>query len=351
MCRLWNSLAVGYMESEKEYKFNASQLEKDLSSLMDLGITRLIVADEAITSKKESFLRFVCRAQEEAPEIFYKFYLNPSIIDGQVCQELSQLYCALQLPLVATDLAEKKAFSRKIDFLNRSGLVFGFDLEFAQEEGDSARLFRDRLNFALSLYPNHIDFSCLDQDLPQPTKTFSSKDIGLAADKAYACGLFYSAGRAVPWFLSVLKPLRITPDSFFADFAEWLQCNNLGRQNSAKAGVKICGDSNHRMNQLSHQEIEQMQLLFLQLKYQEKGLEYLLPVVQELVRFNGAFGRLVGEDQEAELDLAFHPEDLSSPYSQDVQAFAENVCMEQCRVRLCWMQDKEGNNFPHWQFL
>ena len=351
MCRLWNSLAVGYMESEKEYKFNASQLEKDLSSLMDLGITRLIVADEAITSKKESFLRFVCRAQEEAPEIFYKFYLNPSIIDGQVCQELSQLYCALQLPLVATDLAEKKAFSRKIDFLNRSGLVFGFDLEFAQEEGDSARLFRDRLNFALSLYPNHLDFSCLEQELPQPTKTFSSKDIGLAADKAYACGLFYSAGRAVPWFLSVLKPLRITPDSFFADFAEWLQCNNLGRQNSAKAGVKISGDSNHRMNQLSHQEIEQMQLLFLQLKYQEKGLEYLLPVVQELVRFNGAFGRLVGEDQEAELDLAFHPEDLSSPYSQDVQAFAENVCMEQCRVRLCWMQDKEGNNFPHWQFL
>lgn len=339
------------MESEKEYKFNASQLEKDLFSLMDLGITRLIVADEAITSKKEGFLRFVGRAQEEAPDIFYKFYLNPSVIDGQVCQELSQLYCALQLPLTATDLAEKKAFGRKIDFLNRSGLVFGFDLDFAQEEGDSARLFRDRLNFALSLYPNHLDFSCLEQELPQPTKTFSSKDIGLAADKAYACGLFYSAGRAVPWFLSVLKPLRITPDSFFADFAEWLQCNNLGRQTAAKTGAKARGGSNHTIYQLSHQEIEQMQLLFLQLKYQEKGLDYLFPVVQELVRFNGAFGRLVGEDQEAELDLAFHPEDLSSPYSQDLQAFAENVCMEQCRVRLCWMQDKEGNNFPHWQFL
>ena len=339
------------MESEKEYKFNASQLEKDLSSLVGLGITRLIVADEAITSKKERFLRFVGRAQEEAPDIFYKFYLNPSIVDGQVCQELSQLYCSLQLPLTATDLAEKKSFGRKIDFLNRSGLVFGFDLDFAQEEGDSARLFRDRLNFALSLYPNHLDFSCLEQDLPQPTKTFSSKDIGLAADRAYACGLFYSAGRAVPWFLSVLKPLRITPDSFFADFAEWLQCNNLGRQAAAKSGVKASGGANHAIYQLSHQEIEQMQLLFLQLKYQEKGLDYLFSVVQELVRFNGAFARLVGEDQEAELDLAFHPEDLSSPYSQDLQAFAENVCMEQCRVRLCWMQDKEGNNFPDWQFV
>ena len=52
------------MESEKEYKFNASQLEKDLSSLVGLGITRLIVADEAITSKKEGFLRFVSRAKK-----------------------------------------------------------------------------------------------------------------------------------------------------------------------------------------------------------------------------------------------------------------------------------------------
>ena len=66
---------------------------------------------------------------------------------------------------------------------------------------------------------------------------------------------------------------------------------------------------------------------------------------------NGAFARLVGEDQECELELAFHPEDLGSPYSQDVVAFAENVCMEHCHVRLCWMQDKEGNNFPHWQFV
>ncbi|MDY3756447.1 MAG: hypothetical protein SOZ84_10660 [Treponema sp.] len=339
------------MEAEKEYRFNASQLEEGLASLVELGITRLIVAEEAITGSKDSLLRFVCRAQEEAPDIFYKFYLNSSVIDGQVCQELSQLYCSLQLPLTAADVAGKKAFSRKIDFLNRSGLVFGFDLDFAQEEGDSARLFRDRLNFALSLYPNHLDFSCLEQELPQPTKTFSSKDIGLAADKAYACGLFYSAGRAVPWFLSVLKPLRISPDSFFADFAEWLHCNNLGRLSGAKTGAKTETGIGDAMYQLSHQEIEQMQLLFLQLKYQEKGLEYLLPVVQELVRFNGAFARLVGEDQESELDLAFHPEDLSSPYSQDVQAFAENVCMEQCRVRLCWMQDKEGNNFPDWQFI
>lgn len=323
--------------------------------MTELGVARLIVADEAITGNRDSFLRFIGCAQKEAPDLFYKFYIKASVLDGQVCQSLSRLYCSLQLTLDGEAMVGRKSFGRKIELLNRSGLVFGFDLDFAREEGDSARLFRDRLNFALSLYPNHIDFTCVEQELPSPTKTFSSRDINLAADKAYACALFYSAGRAVPWFLSALKPLRISGDIFFADFAEWLQCNNLGRKRggSQKNGSRSSASQAafDSIYQLSHKEIERMQVLFIKFKYQEKGLDYLLPVVQDLIRFNGAFGRLVGEDQESELDLVFHPEDLSSPYSQDLQAFADNVCMEQCRVRLCWMQDKEGNYFPDWQLV
>ena len=337
------------MEADKEYHFDAAQLETSLSSLQELGIRRLVVEDQAITGSRDGFLGFVQRARDHAPEVFYKFYVKPSVLDGPLCHALSGLYCSLQLSLTGEALTGRKAFERKIGFLNRSGLVFGFDMDIAREEGDSARLFRDRLNLALSLYPNHLDFGCLEHEPPQPTGTFSSKDIELALDKAYSCALFYSAGRAVPWFLSVLAPLRIKGDAFFADFAEWLHCNNLGRRGRGGAGDGV--SANDRICGLSHQEIERMQLVFLRLKYQEKGLVHLLPVVQELVRFNGAFARLVGEDQECELDLAFHPDDLGSPYAQDVQAFAENVCMEQCRVRVCWTQDKEGNSVPHWQFV
>jgi hypothetical protein len=57
------------MESEKEYKFNASQLEKDLSSLVGLGITRLIVADEAIASKKSGFFGLWVGPKKK-PQIF-----------------------------------------------------------------------------------------------------------------------------------------------------------------------------------------------------------------------------------------------------------------------------------------
>ena len=346
VCGGGNPPAVRAMEAEKEYHFNASQLEAGLASLVGLGVTRLLVRDRAITGSRDGFLGFLERALREAPDIFYKFYVEPSVVDGQLCQLLSNFHCSLQLRLDAAALSGRKSFERKIGLLNRSGLVFGFDLEFASNAADSAKLFKERLNLALSLYPNHIDFPQLEEGLPAPTQFFSSRDIALAADKSHACSLFYSEGRAVPWFLTVLKPLRISADAFFADFAEWLACNNLARGSlSAESGKGTISC------QLSHQEIERMQLLFLELKYQEKALEHLLPVVQELVRFNGAFARLVGEDVEGELDLAFHPDDLESPCSQDVVAFAESVCMEHCRIRLCWMQDREGNNFPGWQFV
>lgn len=328
------------METEKEYFFKANQLQEGLASLVELGVTKLWVQDRAITGSATSLLSFVTQAQEEAPEIFYKFYLEPSILDGKLCQALAGLYCSLQLPLDGKALSSRKVFEKKIALLNRLGLVFGFTLEYGVEEGDSARLFKERLNFALSLYPNHIDFPQLSQDLPAPTKTFSSRDLTLSADKAHGCTIFYTDGRAVPWFLTLLKPLRISTDVFFADFGEWLTCNNLGRARGESA-----------FRDLTHKEIEGMQLLFLEIKYQEKGLDHLLPVVRDLVRFNGAFARLVGEDEEGVLDLAFNPHDLSSPYSQDVVSFAENVCMEQCRIRLAWMQDKEGNNFPDWSFV
>ena len=38
---------------------------------------------------------------------------------------------------------------------------------------------------------------------------FSSKDIDFAKGMAFACKTFYSCGRAVPWFNSILKVLKI----------------------------------------------------------------------------------------------------------------------------------------------
>jgi hypothetical protein len=228
----------------------------------------------------------------------------------------------MRVPLGQKFFLDKKLFSKKAALLNNAGIVFGFLMDWARADGDSVKAFRDRIDFALPLYPNHIDFAQLysEQKEAKNSATFSSQDITWARDVAYAISVFYSEGRAVPWINSVLKPLRIAPSKFFSDFAEWQRCNNCA--------------FGSRGTELAHKEIEKMQLLFLEEKYSEKRLERLLPVVADVVRINGAFSRLAGEGEEGELDLSFNPDDLLGPAAFDIAAFEENVCMEDCRVRV-----------------
>ena len=324
------------MAVPKEYRFSAKELS-DLSKLPELGVTSLRVDDDAITGSKNSFLFFLKQAVEKAPEVFYTFYVDYGVFDKEICAFLTELSVSLQIVLTEKSLADSKNFQRKIELLNRNGVVFGFDLTFGYER-DNIKSFRNRLNFALEQYPNHMDFPQLEQ-LPVHTKFFSPHDIDTAGNCCFACAVFYTAGRAVPWFLSVLRPLRVNPFKFFCDFAEWLQCNNCHRQTGFDAFA------------VPHKEIEKMQLLFLQLKYEEKNLLYLFPAVREIVRFNGAFARLVGEGEESSLELDFHPDDLSSPYASDIVAFTDTVCMEHCRVKMYEAKDRDGSEYPDYRVL
>ena len=108
----------------------------------------------------------------------------------------------------------------------------------------------------------------------------------------------------------------------FSDFAEWQRCNNC----SLKSGFDP--KSEH------HLVMEKMLLSFLKLKYEEKKLFHAFPAVEDLVKLQGAFARACGEGEESVLDLSYSPEDLFSPYIQDVVAFSEEVCMEACSVKV-----------------
>ncbi len=324
--------------AEKEIYYSANQFKNGLSQLVESGVTKLIVHDPKITSTKDKFLNFLELASTDAPEVFYVFYLDPKVLDKEVCFSLSKLYCSLQISL--DNSVDKKMLTKKADLLNRNGLVFGFDLEIVGQKNDTVKIFRDRLDFALSTYPNHIDFSQLGlTNLPSATASFSAKDIKFAFDCAFACSVFYSAGRAVPWFLSLLKPLRIPPSRFFADFSEWLRCNNYSENKGFDPFA------------VKHVDIEKMQLLFLQMKYEEKNVSHIFPVAKEIIRLNGAFSRLAGEGEETELELDYNPDDLFSPYSQDVVAFSENVYMEHCLIRIFTAVDEYGQEFPNYKIL
>ena len=213
-------------------------------------------------------------------------------------------------------------------------MIFGFHLTYGLVNGDTQKAFFDRLDFAVQQYPNHIDFPQLEKNCEAEAKVtgiLSAKDIRYIRDVCFACKTFYTSGRAVPWFLSVLKPLKIYSSRFFADFAEWQRCNN----GDYKSGFVPEAEN--------HKSIEKMQQLFLTMKYEEKNCRELEVVVKDIITINGAMSRVSGENEESVIETSYHPEDLFSLEACDILSFAENVCMEPCKVRI--FADSEGPNY------
>ena len=313
-----------------EYKFTSSELESQIASFAQKGITEFSIHDPSLAKDKKRLLKIINLIARQAPDVYVSILADACVIDRELTAAATQIFSSFDIPLTVQSkggklLFDKKFYSAKARLLNDFGLVFGFFLTYAVCPGDSQKLFLDRLDFALQQYPNHIEFPQLvntELDPPKVTGTFSAADIRYCRDTAFACNTFYTAGRAVPWFLSVLKPLRIYPSRFFSDFAEWQRVNNC----SYKSGFDP--------QAANHKEIEKMQLLFLEQKYEEKNCHNLVTLMQDIVSLNGAMSRLAGEGEESELVTSYNPDDLLSEEALDLLSFAENVCMEECKVHI-----------------
>ncbi|MBO4532981.1 MAG: hypothetical protein J5726_04715 [Treponema sp.] len=318
-----------------EYKFTSQELEAQIATLNEKGITEFSIHDESVAKDKKRVLKIINLVARFAPDVFVSILVDASVIDREVAAAATQIFCSFDIPLECTAkggklLFDKKFYSAKARLLNDFGLVFGFMLTYAVGTGDTSKLFMERLDFAVGQYPNHIEFPQLmntELDPPRVTGIFSAADIRYCRDTAFACQTFYTAGRAVPWFLSVLKPLRIYASRFFSDFAEWQRVNNC----SYKSGFDP-----HAVN---HKEIEKMQLVFLDQKYEEKNCHNLITLVHDIVALNGAMSRLAGEGEQAQLVTSYNPDDLLSEEAVDLVSFCENVCMEECKVRIFETQD------------
>lgn len=325
----------------EEFEFSLKNIDSDLKEMALRGVTEFSLHDAAISHDKAALKAFLRAAQKYIPDVQISIPVSAALIDGDVVEACQNLFCSLDIFFYPDSgggkyFFDKKLFLKKAALLNNAGLVFGFLADFARSPSDSIKNFRERIDFALPLYPNHIEFPQLYSTEKEAKKsaTFSSQDITYARDVSFALSVFYSEGRAVPWFNSVLKPLRIAPSKFFSDFAEWQRCNNCGF------------DAREKIGRLSSAEIEKMQLLFLEEKYCEKKIEHLMPIVQDIVRINWAFSRLDGDGIESELNLSFNPDDLTSPAALDIESFSENVCMEECRIKVY-----AGREFPEYKFI
>ena len=313
----------------KEYKFTAAEFEAQIPTFKSKGITEFAIHDSALANDKQKLLKIIRLIEKDAPDLFVSILINAATLDREVISAAQNIFCSFDIPLECSEkgghlLFDKKFYAAKARLLNDAGLVFGFQLSYAALPGDTLKLFMERLDFAVQQYPNHIDFPQTESNEYEAkvTGTFSAQDIRYCRETDFACRTFYTAGSAVPWFLSILKPLRIYPSRFFSDFAEWQRVNNC----SYKSGF-VPESENHK-------SIEKMQLLFLDEKYEEKHCHDLITLMHDIVAVNGAMSRLAGESEESELETSYHPDDLLGPEFADLITFAENVCMEHCKITI-----------------
>ena len=315
--------------TKKSVDVATANLLQKLPELYAGGVTEFFVHDNAIAGDKKFLLSLADCVEKKCPELFISLPVRASVIDGSLVNSLSAIYCSIDIPLEVTQkdssalLFDKKLYKNKAALLNKAELVFGFEMSWGVQKGDSFKAFRDRLDFAVTLYPNHIDFPQFEQkSSPKPTAVYSSKDLDFSCGMAFACRTFYTAGRAVPWFNQIVQLLKISPSSFFADFDEWQQCNNCSYI------------TDFVPEEAEHKEIEKMQLAFLKEKLDEKHKGDFFNAVSDLICLNGAFSRVVEEGEESTIELSYNPDDLLSPYSADIAKFVDNVPEEACAVRI-----------------
>ncbi len=355
-------------ESKGEKKiayFPLERLEKEIELFHRKNIPQVWVLDPTYNASKERAISMLKIIAKKAPGTFFNFEARAEFIDRQLAQAFSTIPCALQIGLQSADpqvlakvhrTLDKKKFIKNIGYLNEAGVVFGFDLIFGLP-GDTYPGFCSSIDFALSLYPNNLELFCLSvlpgttlhddaagygmkwENHPPyhvlSTPQFSAKDLGRAQKLALATNLFYTQGRAVPWFNSVLYPLHQRPSTFLESFTSFLDGQKASSTQTTAAG---CAPS------FTDLEIERLQLEFVRKSYRQKGLDKLLLVAEDLILMNGAIGRATADGSESHIQLHYHPDDIMSEYASDLAFFSANCGKEKSSVHVF-----SGKNGVDWR--
>lgn len=282
-------------------RFSLERVEAELRHFARQGVSQVFVLDSTFNQdqrRAKSILRMIGRI---APQIHFHFEVRSEFIDREMAGLFAGITCSLQIGLQSADpqvLKQVGRTFRRDDFvsrtmlLNDSGAVFGFDLMYGLP-GDSLDGFRSSLDFALGLYPNHLDIFPLAilpgtalagrsdsiglNHLPEPpytlisSPTFNTADMQKAQKLAAACDIFYTRGRAVAWFNGVLDVLGQRPAVFLQRFAEWLESEK--------------GDGISEAD-LTDDQIWHLQRAFLTSTFSPKRVKRFLPAVLDLVDYH-----------------------------------------------------------------
>lgn len=347
-------------ESKSEEKvvfFPLERIKKELDFFVEKKVPQIFVLDPTYNGNKERAVEILQLIRKKAPDIFFHFEVRAEFLDKKIAKLFSEISCSLQIGLQSAHehvlknvhrSFNKKEFAQKIALLNQSGAVFGFDLIYGLP-GDTYKNFRESIDYALSLYPNHLELFKLSvlpgtrlyddaegfqmQFLSEPpyhiveSPTFSQKDLQKAEELAAATALFYTKGRCVSWFASMLHPLRMKASAFFEDFVLFLK----------KEYAECLKQQEHF--RIHFKTVQNLQVQFVSLKYKEKKLDYLLPAIIDIINLQAALTSAYSDGIETDLTLTYFPEDLLSEYAADLPFFVKNAHKKRKHYKV----DKRGN--------
>lgn len=282
-------------------RFSLERIEAELRHFAATGVSQIFVLDSTFNQdvkRAKSILRMI---RKIAPNIHFHFEVRSEFIDREMANLFSRITCSLQIGLQSADPVVLKQvgrsfqqddFTRRVGFLNESGAVFGFDLIYGLP-GDTLKGFCSSMDYALSLYPNHLDIFPLSvlpgtrlasraADYGMQWKmtppyallssdSFDATDMATAAQLAGACDVFFTRGKAVAWFSAVMNVLTLKPSKFMLMFGEWLTASKGAEINEAD---------------FNDTDIWEMQRIFLQHLFSSKTLRRFLPLVLDLVDYH-----------------------------------------------------------------
>ncbi|GFO58996.1 B12-binding domain-containing radical SAM protein [Geomonas silvestris] len=280
-------------------RVSLERIEAELRLFDRLEVPQVFVLDSTfnkIPSRAKEILRLIRRL---APGVHFHFEVRSEFLDPEMAELFASITCSLQIGLQSADPGvlrgvgrgfDRDDFVHRVSLLNQTGAIFGFDLIFGLP-GDSLALFRESLDFALSLYPNHLDIFPLAvlpgtrlstkaaalklEYLDAPpytvtvTPTFSGEELDQAQRLAAACDVFYSRGKAVAWFNAITQAVKLAPAQLLAEFARFL---------GARAG--------RGEEEVAEEEIWELQRGFLSEIFPARKKAKLLPLALDLVDYH-----------------------------------------------------------------
>ena len=288
--------------------FSLERVESELRHFAATGVSQIFVLDSTFNLDPKRAKKILKLIRKTAPDIHFHFEVRNEFIDHEMAKLFSEIACSLQIGLQSADREvlklvgrsfNKADFTAKVGLLNGSGAVFGFDLIYGLP-GDTLDGFCRSLDYALSLYPNHLDIFPLAvlpgtrlasrgvalnmrwDKLPpyilEATDRFSAADMAEAAELASACDIFYTRGKAVAWFNAIISVLGLKPSDFFQKFNIWL---------TAKRGYGT------KESDFGDDDICEMQLGFLTHIFNNKKTKRFLPLVLDLVNYHNQYAAVL----------------------------------------------------------